>query len=302
MSETVVVMQPSNQIVVEGSQGIPGPTGPAGAQGIQGVQGPSGGPWKTGTGSPNGVVTGSLNDMYLDTSNGDVYQCTTAGTTWTLRGNIKGATGTAGSAGAAGTRGSLWTSGTVVPTAANNSGDMYLRTTTDDVYQGAGGTTWNLVANLKGSQGIQGIQGVPGTNGADGNPNIFYNALTAPAGFTTTLTTMLSLVIPSTGTYLFEAFVKWNAGDTVQGSFRFDYSGTTGAASVFDAVRIAGSTAHMEGLTFNTLTGTSAANPQVLIVSGILVANTTGTLTLKASRAASGTSTMPAGVYMRASK
>lgn len=47
-----------------------------------------------------------VDDMYLNTSNGNVYACTTAGSgtsaKWTYQGSIKGATGATGATGAAG--------------------------------------------------------------------------------------------------------------------------------------------------------------------------------------------------------
>ena len=66
----------------------------------------------SGTGSNNSYGTCPLvkvGDMYLNTSNGYVYECTTAGSgttaKWTYKGCIKGATGAQGSTGATGAQG-----------------------------------------------------------------------------------------------------------------------------------------------------------------------------------------------------
>jgi hypothetical protein len=79
-----------NAFPAEGSgvafQGPAGPTGPKGDTGDTGLQGPQGDPgtagsdgargsvWFTGAGSPSGVTGSVAGDMYLDTTNGDVYQ------------------------------------------------------------------------------------------------------------------------------------------------------------------------------------------------------------------------------------
>lgn len=59
-----------------GSQGIQGPQGnpgTTGAQGTAGTAGARGSQWFTGAGAP-GVIGGSaVGDMYLNTTNGDVY-------------------------------------------------------------------------------------------------------------------------------------------------------------------------------------------------------------------------------------
>ena len=66
-----------------GAQGPAGPTGPAGADGATGATGPPGSTgatgtrgslWYTGSGAP-GTIAGQLpNDMYLDTTTGNIYQ------------------------------------------------------------------------------------------------------------------------------------------------------------------------------------------------------------------------------------
>ena len=41
-------------------------------------------------------------------------------------------------------------------------GDVYIRTSNNDLYNKTGASTWSVVGNIQGSQGIQGIQGDPG--------------------------------------------------------------------------------------------------------------------------------------------
>ena len=100
-------------------KGAKGDTGPTGAQGPKGDTGPTGedgargSKWFTGTalthttGTQSGTSTMTdeyrVNDMYLNSSTGRVYNCTAAGTEtaskWDFSGSIKGATGANGSNG-----------------------------------------------------------------------------------------------------------------------------------------------------------------------------------------------------------
>lgn len=307
-SPIVVVQQPTSVLKIEGHGGPPGAQGEIGPEGPQGPSGPPGGEWQFGAGNPNGVVTGIQYNMYIDTNTSDVYR-SNGGTSWTFVNNIKGATGAAGAdgadgsdgaAGPAGTRGSLWTSGTGVPSAANNAGDMYLRTATNigDVYQGNGGTSWSLVGNIRGATGTTGSTGPAG---ADGNPNIFYNAITSNAAYNTTETTVLTLAGLTAGTYMVEVMLIWES--TVSSSFAINYSGSfTSGSSNLSGVRLAGAIAHYDALAFNTLHATSNSTPQTIILGGILVATGSGNLTISMDNSTSGTSAAKRGTFIRASK
>ena len=84
----------------------------------------------------------------------------------------QGPTGEAGADGAdglPGLDGNTWTAGAGVPTATANSGDMYLDTLTNNVYQ-YNGTAWTLIASIQGADGAQGPQGESGTPGTPGTP------------------------------------------------------------------------------------------------------------------------------------
>jgi hypothetical protein len=95
-------------------KGPKGDTGTQGSQGIQGIEGPQGPTgqaeaWYSGAGAP-ATGLGAVNDWYLNISLGDVYE-KTATSTWTLRGNIKGPTGSQGPQGNTGATGSQGTQG-----------------------------------------------------------------------------------------------------------------------------------------------------------------------------------------------
>lgn len=80
-----------------GCNNLRGPRGPQGIQGDPGVNGTDGATWFTDDGFPSGAV-GEINDLYLNTFNGDYYLKTGA-STWTLQGNLTGPTGPQGPAG-----------------------------------------------------------------------------------------------------------------------------------------------------------------------------------------------------------
>lgn len=98
----------------QGPTGATGATGPQGAAGAKGATGTRGsmmywGTAITGTSTTATVFSGSgvssaiVNDLYLNTSTFNIYQCTTAGAAsvakWVYRGCIKGATGATGATG-----------------------------------------------------------------------------------------------------------------------------------------------------------------------------------------------------------
>lgn len=60
-------------------------------------------------------------------------------------------------------KGNEWFSGAEIPTVEGVDGDLYLRTTTSDVYKKESGV-WVLKTNIKGSQGEQGVQGENATS------------------------------------------------------------------------------------------------------------------------------------------
>lgn len=81
----------------------------------------------------------------------------------------QGIQGPQGVQGIQGIQGSTWTTGPSVPTSTTGfrQYDMYLNSSTGEVYQ-YNGSTWQNVGSIKGPQGIQGIQGVRGPQGIQG--------------------------------------------------------------------------------------------------------------------------------------
>jgi len=138
---------------IQGIQGIQGPTGNTGATGADGPQGPQGPTGATGSQGPIGN-TGPQGPQ-----------------------GIKGDTGNTGSQGPQGIQGpqgptgqaEVWYSGTSNPAGATGVvGDWYLNTTSGDVFEKTGASTWTLQGNIRGPQGVQGIQGTQGPQGTTG--------------------------------------------------------------------------------------------------------------------------------------
>ena len=99
---------------IKGPKGDKGDKGDKGVQGSAGAAGQRGSNWFRGTGitgtsttatvfSGSGVTSALVNDMYLNTSTGNVYTCTTAGAAstakWVYTGNLKGVKGDTGAKG-----------------------------------------------------------------------------------------------------------------------------------------------------------------------------------------------------------
>lgn len=149
---------------------------PAGLNGTDGADGADGATWYTGSGAP-GNGSGVDNDLYLRTSNGDVYKKTSG--SWSVVANITGpqgpsgatgaagATGPAGANGTNGTDGATWITGTGSPVGYGVNSDLYLDISNGDVYKKTAGS-WNLITNIKGPQGATGATGAAGTNGTNG--------------------------------------------------------------------------------------------------------------------------------------
>lgn len=103
---------------IRGPQGV---AGTAGATGAQGPAGQNGERWFTGTAVPTTVSGAVVGDWYLLSTTGDFYECT--GTNqWTLRGNLKGATGATGSQGPQGNTGAQGVQGPAGAAGADGAG------------------------------------------------------------------------------------------------------------------------------------------------------------------------------------
>jgi hypothetical protein len=83
----------------------------------------------------------------------------------------QGSSGSAGLTGSVGAPGNTWTASSLFgsqPNTNQNAGDLYLDTSTDNVWQCNGGTSWNIQCNIMGSSGSTGSSGATGADGATG--------------------------------------------------------------------------------------------------------------------------------------
>ena len=96
--------------------------------------------WYAAAGAP--TTTFNNGDLYLNTTNGDVYQQSLG--SWSLVGNIRGATGAAG---ANGLNGSTWYDGSGAPVTLHANGDYYLDVGTGNFYKQTSGA-WNLIGTI----------------------------------------------------------------------------------------------------------------------------------------------------------
>ena len=143
-----------------------------GPQGNTGASGTDGKTIRNGTGAPNGTVTGSVGDFYLDTVTHILYgpKVSATATTWPTSG-----TSLVGATGAAGTNGNTVLNGTVNPNGnvTGAVGDFYLNTSTSILFGpkvSATATTWP-------TSGVT-LVGTNGTNGTNGNT--ILNGTVAP--------------------------------------------------------------------------------------------------------------------------
>lgn len=123
--------------------------------------------------------------------------------------------GAAGTNGTNGTNGATWRTGSDVPSNGTGvDGDLYLRTTTGDVYKRSSGT-YSVICN---------ITGPPGSGGSGGGPNI-VSATGTLTGYTVAPVVLAGAVWSDTMSGVF------NTGDTFQvisGSFNVTFEATSG--------------------------------------------------------------------------
>lgn len=151
-----------NSLASEASAGPSGAPGDDGQDGQDGQDGLDGNDWRVSAGAPSIIAGDEEGDLYLDTSNGDVYQVQSAA--WVLVDNITGPTGSTGPPGADGADGADgidgndWRVAAGAPSiiAGDEEGDMYLNTTNGDVYQVQAGV-WVLTANITGPGTVPGF-------------------------------------------------------------------------------------------------------------------------------------------------
>lgn len=108
---------------------------------------------------------GNSGDSYINTTTWEYF--TKSGNTWTSKGSIRGTDGSNGSNGIDGTDGRTLLTGDGFPSAAANSGDSYIDLSNCDYYI-YNGTSWDLVANIKGETG-KGITTIALTDSSEAN-------------------------------------------------------------------------------------------------------------------------------------
>ena len=178
-----------------GPKGDKGATGDRGPQGIQGIQGATGATPVITASATVGNTTGTPSVQVV--KSGTTTNPTFAFNFTNLKGaqgpqgvqgiqgpkgdkgatGDRGATGERGPAGANGTS-AAWHSGTAVTgtstsaiavaVSGSKAGDMYLNTSTSNVYKATAANSWVYICNIKGAQGIQGPIGPQGDKGATG--------------------------------------------------------------------------------------------------------------------------------------
>ena len=246
----------------KGSTGATGAQGPKGDTGATGATGTRGGLWYTGTelthtsGAASGTtaMTASyiVGDMYLNSSTGRVYRCTTAGTTtvskWTYYGSIKGATGATGAQGPKGDTGATGATGAQGP---------------------------------KGDTGAQGPKGDTGATGPQG-PGWTYNILwsgryTAKGEIQIMKNTSLKFLLIEAAMYsndsygldiqkIFQLIPKAKFRDGSTEEFIIEAGTEATNRRVFFSIH---DYAYSYGININALEGTSSHLPVILSIIGI---------------------------------
>lgn len=127
---------------------LPGPTGPQGPQGPKGDDGVGSKIYVGNLSLPQDYVADpKMNDIYINSTNGYLYQYLG---NWSLQGSIRGANGVNG------TNGTQFLTGTTAPSSSFPTGvnvnDLYLDTTTKILYKNTGGS-WSVQTTL-GSTGV----------------------------------------------------------------------------------------------------------------------------------------------------
>lgn len=149
----------------DGVDGKNGEKGASGTNGTNGANGANGAVWLTGAGAPE-AAQGADGDLYLRTSNGDVFK-KAAGLWGAPIANLTGPAGPKGTDGTSGGGGTTWTTGAGAPNPAKNNpgeGVFYLDTISGAVYK-ADGTTWAAIYTpaAAGAPSVQ-VDAKPSTN------------------------------------------------------------------------------------------------------------------------------------------
>ena len=136
---------PQGDTGLTGAQGPKGDTGQRGATGAAGTRGSQiyWGTAITGTSATaavfgsSGIASALVNDLYINTSTWNIYQCTLSGAAstakWVYKGNIKGATGASGAAASIGTASVAGLTKLYTSTGTSTDGTMTRKAITDEL-------------------------------------------------------------------------------------------------------------------------------------------------------------------------
>ena len=165
----VVGFNAAGEPAAQGTESLRGPKGDTGTRGSCFHWGTaiSGTDTTASVFSGSGIASALVGDLYLNTSNWNVYQCTTAGAAstakWVYKGNIRGAVGDKGSTGTAGAAAGFGT-----PTAAVDANVGTPSVTVTATGPDTAKVFSFMFKNLKGATGAQGPAGAKGATGATG--------------------------------------------------------------------------------------------------------------------------------------
>ena len=248
--------------------GIPkGATGSQGATGNTGATGTRGSMWYSGTAitgtaaagtifSNSGITNALVNDKYLNTLTGNVYNCATPGAAsvakWIYIGSIKGAKGDTGSAGAKGDTGAAAGFGT--PTATATTLDAGSDATVSVTSSGSNtAKVFNFTFGIP--KGAQGLKGDTGSAGAKGDTGA-QGPTGAAAGFGTPTASATPLAAGSAPTVRITP-----SGPNTAKIFNFTFGIPRGATGEKGATGNAGATGTRGSLWYSgtAITGTATA-------------------------------------------
>ena len=158
-------------------------------------------------------TTGNNGDSYINTTTWEYF--TKNGNTWTSKGSIRGTDGSNGSNGIDGTDGKTLLTGDGVPSAAANAGDSYIDLSSCDYYI-YNGTSWDLVANIKGETG-KGITTIALTDSSEANRDqytITYSDGTSFSYYVAKPRSILSIAKTSTSDLVDTYTITYSYGET----------------------------------------------------------------------------------------
>ena len=296
---------------------IKGATGAKGDKGATGDTGPDG---KAATIEVGTVTTGAA---------GTNAAVTNAGTTSAAKFNFtipRGANGTNGTSAA-------WFTGTAVTgtstsaitfsVSGSKTGDMYLNTSTYNVYRASAANSWIYVCNIKGATGAKGDKGATGETGPQGETGATGTAATIEVGTVTTGAAGTNAAVTNAGTASAAKFnftipkgatgaagtsAAWFTGTTVTGTATsataFTVSGSKAGdmylnTSTYNVYRASAANSWIYVCNIKGATGSTGATPDIAVAAGTNI-DAVGTPTVTAAK--SGNTTTFTFDYLKGAK